>query len=365
MPDIFSSGFFKNKARAFWILQTLGWLSYGFIRFFNGLAHDQSYEYWKPSAIAVVTGFIITLVYRMILRRIRASSMPLIAFTVFFTSVMFALIFSAIETIGHVVTYEIGWQPKVSELFGNAMFDTYVLLSWAALYLIINYSLMMQREREKTLKATSMAHQAQLKMLRYQLNPHFLFNTLNAISSLVLGKKYDKANNMLGKLSSFLRYSLVNQPTQKTTLDQELQALRLYLDIEKVRFQKRLLLEYKVERDAKEAMMPSLLLQPLIENAIKFAIAPSETGGKIMISAECVDDKLVMKVRDDGPGLQKGGKKDDKKDESQSSGVGIANIRARLEQLYGEAQSFTLKDVKPRGLEAEIIIPCEFEGDQE
>lgn len=357
VPNLFAAGFFRDKKRAFWILQTLGWLGYGFLRLFNGWLHDQSYEYWKPSAIAMATGFILTLIFRPILKSVRTRPVPSVIFTVIIVSVFFALIFSAIETIGHVQTYERGWEPTVLELFGNAMINVYVLVSWATLYLIINYSLMIQNEREKALAATSMAHQAQLKMLRYQLNPHFLFNTLNAISSLVLTKRYERANNMLEKLSSFLRYSLVNQPTQKTTFDQELDALKLYLEIERVRFQKRLKVDFKIEKEARSALMPSLLLQPLIENAIKYAIAPSEKGGTISVSGYCEGDQLILKVRDNGPGLGniKG------QDESQSSGVGIANIKARLEQLYGDRQSFTLGNVKPTGLEATIIIPCEYE----
>lgn len=357
IPNLFSAGFFRDKKRAFWILQTLGWLGYGFLRLFNGWLHDQSYEYWKPSVIAMVTGFIITLIFRPLLKSVRTRSVPAVIVTVITVSVFFALIFSAIETIGHVQTYERGWNPTVLELFGNAMINVYVLVSWATLYLIINYSLMIQNEREKALAATSMAHQAQLKMLRYQLNPHFLFNTLNAISSLVLTKRYEQANNMLEKLSGFLRYSLVNQPTQKTTFEQELHALKLYLEIERVRFQKRLKVDFKIEKDAKSALMPSLLLQPLIENAIKYAIAPSEKGGTIVVSGHCEGDQLVLKVRDNGPGM--GNTKG--QDESQSSGVGLANIKARLEQLYGDRQSFTLGNVKPTGLEATIIIPCEFE----
>lgn len=357
IPNLFSSDFFKNKSRAFWILQTLGWLGYGFLRLFNGWLHDQSYEYWKPSAIAMATGFVITLIFRPILKSVRTRSVPAVIFTVIIVSVFFSLIFSAIETIGHVQTYERGWEPTVLELFGNAMINVYVLVSWATLYLIINYSLMIQNEREKALAATSMAHQAQLKMLRYQLNPHFLFNTLNAISSLVLTKRYERANNMLEKLSGFLRYSLVNQPTQKTTFEQELHALKLYLEIERVRFQKRLKVDFKIDKDARSALMPSLLLQPLIENAIKYAIAPSEKGGTVAVSGKCEGDQLILKVTDNGPGL--GNVLD--QDESQSSGVGIANIRARLEQLYGENQTFSLENAKPNGLEATIIIPCEFE----
>jgi two-component system, LytTR family, sensor kinase len=357
VPTLLTGGFFDDRARAFWTLQTLGWLGYGFIRFFNGLANQRAVEYWKPTVIAVATGFVITLVFRLILRRIRTRPLPVVVFTVFVSSIFFALIFSAIETLGHVATYDPAWRPQGIEFFGNTMFDTYVLLSWAALYLIINYWLMIQAEREKTLSATAMAHQAQLKMLRYQLNPHFLFNTLNAISSLVLAKRYDKANGMLGKLSAFLRYSLVNQPTQKSTLEQELEALALYLDIEKVRFQKRLQVVIDVDKRARKALIPSLLLQPLIENAVKYAIAPAEDGGTITIAARLRGGCLMVSVTDSGPGLRKGERLPDLK----SSGVGIANIRARLVQAYGEQQSFTLKNLKPRGLEAAIVVPAEFE----
>jgi len=357
VPALLPGGFFGDRARAFWTLQTLGWLGYGFIRFFNGLANLRTVEYWKPTVIAAATGFLITLGFRLILRHIRTRPLPVVVFTVFVSSIFFALIFSAVETLGHVHFYEPDWRPEGIEFFGNTMFDIYVLLSWAALYLIINYWLMIQAEREKTLSATAAAHQAQLKMLRYQLNPHFLFNTLNAISSLVLSKNYGKANGMLGKLSAFLRYSLVNQPTQKSTLEQELEALGLYLDIEKVRFQKRLTVAIDVDKAARKALIPSLLLQPLIENAIKFAIAPAEEGGTITVSARVRNGRLEMTVADTGPGLRTAVSQTGDK----SSGVGLANIRARLEQAYGENQSFTLKSLKPRGFEAAIAIPAEFE----
>lgn len=128
-----------------------------------------------------------------------------------------------------------------------------------------------------------MAHQAQLKMLRYQRNPHFLFNTLNAISTLILDNKKHIANNMVTHLSRFLRYSLDNDPMQKITLEQEVDALNLYLNIEKIRFDDRLTLEFLVEEEAAQALIPSMLLQPLVENSIKYAVARSESGGTIRL----------------------------------------------------------------------------------
>jgi len=201
-----------------------------------------------------------------------------------------------------------------------------------------------------------MAHQAQLKMLRYQLNPHFLFNTLNAISTLVLENDSKSANGMLRRLSSFLRYTLVNQPTQRVPLDKELEALMLYLDIEMVRFRDRLNIELEIEPDARRAMIPSLLLQPLVENALKYAIAPCEEGGTITISAHLEKKRLIMRVRDSGPGL----KDKVEKLSPSSSGVGLVNTRGRLQQIYGDDHAFHLHNVKPSGLEVAISIPCEF-----
>ena len=154
-----------------------------------------------------------------------------------------------------------------------------------------------------TLQAVAQAYQSQLKMLRYQLNPNFLFNTLNAISTLVLTNQYKEANSMLTKLSAFLRFSLVNQPQQKITIEEEVYALRLYLDIEKVRFQGRLDIDFDISFDAKNALIPSLLLQLLIGNAIKYTVAPMENGETIQLSVKRDGKILKIILCNTGPGL--------------------------------------------------------------
>ena len=123
-------------------------------------------------------------------------------------------------------------------------------------------------------------------MLRYQLNPHFLFNTLNSISTLVLLKQTDRANAMLSRLSSFLRYTLVNESTGMVTVAQEIETLKLYLEIEKMRFEERLRPHFHIDQSVMQAHLPSLLLQPLIENAIKYAVTPQEEGADISIEVQ-------------------------------------------------------------------------------
>ncbi|MEO0031231.1 MAG: hypothetical protein RIS94_989, partial [Pseudomonadota bacterium] len=208
------------------------------------------------------------------------------------------------------------------------------------------------------------ATSAQLAMLRYQLNPHFLFNTLNSISTLVLLKQTEPANAMLSRLSSFLRYTLINEPTGRVTVAQEIETLKLYLDIERMRFEERLRTEFHVEDEAKQALMPSLLLQPLVENAIKYGVSPLEDGAQITVDAQLVGTMLRVTVSDTGPGLPPG--TDPSKlfdvtsdNPKNSTRVGLANIRDRLVQAYGENQRFDIANRPEGGFAVVIELPFE------
>jgi LytS/YehU family sensor histidine kinase len=202
------------------------------------------------------------------------------------------------------------------------------------------------------LKVAAQANAAQLAMLRYQLNPHFLFNTLNSISTLVLLKQTERANAMLSRLSSFLRYTLVGEPTQFVTLAQEVQALKLYLDIERMRFEERLRFAVNVAAPADQGRLPSLILQPLVENAIKYAVTPQEEGAEITLDARVSGDRLVINLADTGPGLN-----DAQPKTTSSSGVGLANVRDRLAQAFGPDHRFELSPNHPVGLIVTLDIP--------
>jgi LytS/YehU family sensor histidine kinase len=234
-----------------------------------------------------------------------------------------------------------------------------VMLAWSVLYFSLKYYRIFQEYRESALRSAAMAHEAQLKMLRYQLNPHFLFNTLNAISTLILERQIEPANRMVSRLSSFLRYSLDNDPMQKVTLKQEAKALQLYLDIEKVRFEERLGLELEIDPQAEQALIPSLLLQPLVENAIKHAIAKAEEGGQLRIAARVFAGDLLMEVSDNGPGVELVDG-----EIPGANGVGLRNTRERLREMYGKHHSFRLSNAEPQGLLISIRIPFETTRDK-
>ena len=230
----------------------------------------------------------------------------------------------------------------------------FVIMAWSALYFGLKYYQLYQEVQKNALKSAAMAHEAQLKMLRYQLNPHFLFNTLNAISTLILEQATDDANRMVTRLSSFLRHSLDNDPMKLVTLDQEIRALKLYLDIEKVRFEDRLSLQLDIEGEASGALIPSLLLQPLVENAIKYGIARAEDGGTLKIAARVFAGDLLIELSDNGPGVELV--------DGQipgANGVGLRNTRERLAELYGSQHAFRLSNTQPHGLTINIRLPYE------
>ena len=350
-----SQNFFADKNRAFWLLQGGGWGGYFLLRALGGLANRMGLTFILPTIIVTITGFSLTLLMAAAYRRIIHLKV-IYAWTLtalILTSA--ALLFSVIEVWAHATFYEPGWRPQGVEFFGAILLDFSVLGAWTGLYFGVNYYLLLAEQSERMLKVAGQANAAQLAMLRYQINPHFLFNTLNSISTLVLLKQTERANAMLSRLASFLRYSLVNEPTQLVSMAQEVEALKLYLDIERMRFEERLRFKVEVEPRAMEARLPSLLLQPLVENAVKYAVTPQEEGAEITLDARLVGDRLVINIADTGPGLTDAPPKP-----GLSSGVGLANIRDRLAQAYDADHRFELSPNHPQGLIVTVDIP--FQG---
>ncbi len=239
-----------------------------------------------------------------------------------------------------------------SLFLGSVTINTLLLGAWSALYYGINFYIIVEKQTDQLAALESQATSAQLAMLRYQLNPHFLFNTLNSISTLVLLKQTERANAMLSRLSSFLRYTLVYEPTAQVTLAQEVETLKLHLEIEKMRFEDRLRPSFEIDGAAAKARLPSLLLQPLVENAIKYAVTPQEEGADISVAARLIGDRVQITVSDTGSGLNGAVQRP-----SASTGVGLANIRDRLAQAYGEDQRIDFGSPAGGGFSVTIDIP--------
>ncbi|TRW14522.1 sensor histidine kinase [Glacieibacterium frigidum] len=362
--DLRNQTFFHDKNRAFWLLQGGGWGAYLLLRALGGLANSMGVPFILPTLIVTATGFSLTLLMAAAYRRIiRMKPVFVWTLTVAIVAAASAL-FSVLEVWAHATFYEPGWQPQGVEFLGAILLDLAVLGAWTGLYYGINYYLLLADQSRRMTTVAAQANSAQLEMLRYQLNPHFLFNTLNSISTLVLLKDTARANAMLSRLSSFLRYSLVGGLEGMATVAQEAEALKLYLDIERTRFEDRLRTRFDIAPNAMDARMPSLLLQPLVENAVKYAVTPMEEGADIHIDARLMGERLVITIADTGPGLSGArGPAGEIPVSAQGTGVGLANIRERLAQAYGEDQRFEVEANEPHGLIVLIDIPYQaFEG---
>src|SRR5947209_7560732 len=213
-----------------------------------------------------------------------------------------------------------------------------------------------RRTREGELRASQLETQltqAQLQALKMQLQPHFLFNTLHSISALV-HRDPETADRMIARLGDFLRLTLENSGAQEVSLQKELEFLRCYLDIERVRFQDRLTTRLDIEPRALDASVPNLILQPIVENALRHGVAPRAAPGHVEISAKRGERALRIQVRDNGPGLSAITAPDD----GFREGLGLTNTRARLARLYGAAHRFELEDAPGGGLLVTLEIPA-------
>ncbi len=344
--------FFADKNRAFWNLQTLGWLGTFGLRGASGVANGQDLSFLVPVLISTVTGYSVTLLMGVIFRAL-LKQRPLITWGVSIIAVVAGAALCAFIDAWVFATQNQSSATAGLQLFLGAFYLAVTLLgAWSALYYAINFYLTVEEQADQLQKLELQASNAQLAMLRYQLNPHFLFNTLNSISTLVLLKQTDRANAMLSRLSSFLRYTLINEPTAQVTLEQEVETLKLYLEIEKMRFEERLRPTFSIDPAVAHARLPSLLLQPLVENAIKYAVTPKEEGAEISVMAQPAGENVRIVVSDTGPGLNEIVVRP-----SLSTGVGLANIRDRLFQAYGERHSFDARSTPGGGFSVTIEMP--------
>jgi signal transduction histidine kinase len=216
------------------------------------------------------------------------------------------------------------------------------------------YRRFQERERQAVELAGRLA-QAQLQALRMQLNPHFLFNALNAVSSLML-TDVAGANRMISRLGELLRLAIENTDQQEVPLQQEVEFLRRYLQIEQIRFGERLRLKMEFDSSTLTAAVPNLILQPLVENAIRHAIQPQEAGGQIELRSARDNGRLVLEVSDNGPGLRPPGATPAPREEGRER-IGLNNTQERLRKLYGENQQFDLTENPMGGVTARLSIP--------
>ncbi|MGV6806732.1 MAG: sensor histidine kinase [bacterium] len=373
--------FLDSRNKQFWLFQVFGWLGITVLNHFSlTLWYNQpELKYVAHNILQSLLGILISWPMRPIFRSLWDSP-PFKRFSLVFCSVLLlAMLWSVLRLpLFMVLTGEEDLWPD----FGGWLFPSFFIFGcWAALYHGIKYYQLLQqehqtlleitaeqqRERLKRSEAESQAREAQLRLLRYQLNPHFLFNTLNSMSSLVSSGQNGRAQQMINQLSHFLRYSLASDRSLVANLSMEIEALRQYLLIEQARFGERLRIEFDIDEQSREASLPSMLLQPLVENALKYAIAPSENGGTIRIASRVEGDRLMLTVEDsgaeaEGSGVEAEGyevKDPDAVKIQEGTGVGLRNIRERLEVYCGNQFAMESTESSLGGLKIALTLPLE------
>lgn len=356
-----------------WFMQAIFWTLLTVFSFF-------SLTLWYASAnishivydlLQSLIGLALTIpmhwIYRSMLKQ--TGSIILLVWTLAVV-LIFSLIWSMLRIATFIMVTNEGHELWAD--FGGWYFSGFfVFFCWSANYYGLHYYSMASAEKYRRIKlversrgekvkrlsAEKVAVESRMQMLRYQLNPHFLFNTLNAVNSLITANEPKQAKETVESLSRFLRYALKEDKKGWVTLSSELEALNLYLGIEMIRFADRLSIEFDVEDAALNLEVPSLLLQPLAENSIKHAVNVSESFCTIYVSAKVVSDFLILSVSDDGPGiasLEDGfhGQKD-----LEFSGLGVKNIIDRVENVYGDKASVLLENKKNSGVSMVIKLP--------
>jgi len=331
---------FKKELPSFWTIQLIGWIVYFVVIYITFLTIAQPENFLNLFFLkgfrALIGFFLTSLILRPVYQSfgIRLSIFKLVLL-VLMCAVIFGTVWMAIELVYFYLTGTafnttnyLARSPRI------ALDYAMTLAAWSAFYLGIKNWRSWQIERENALKSAALAQKAQLEMLRYQLNPHFLFNALNSIRASV-NEDGNRARQMITQLSEFLRHSLTGVEDKEISLREELEAARNYLAIEKIRFEDNLEIEYEVEKRAEEFLVPCFLLNPLIENAVKHGLQASPIPLKIKISARLEGESLMLEVANTGRlnNLQN----------SNGTKIGLKNVRQRLEKLYGEKGNFELR----------------------
>ncbi|TMN89546.1 histidine kinase [Pseudoalteromonas phenolica] len=363
-PLELESSAFKRLSKQFWSLQIGGWLGYMLVVFIAIIRP----QFDSPDfnlvgqiinlIVETLSGFCLSLLQWLFIQRVIHNTLKQTLIMSFSSAAVLGLLYNIIKLGSYkVIVHSQQWNEawNMLEFGGWLLFSLATMFVWTSIFFIMLYNSKLQREHEQLLRAQTLAKDAQLEMLRYQLNPHFMFNTMNAISTLILKEENDTASEMLDKLCDFFRHSLEATKQNKSTLKDELDLLELYLSIEKVRFGKRLRVNFDIDKDVIHCVMPNMLCQPIIENAVKYAVEPSKEGAEITFKAYKSDECLIIKITDTGQTA--------KELQSKGFGIGLQNTRSRLDVMFNGECEVTLTPNQERGNTVTMTMPYEVNND--
>jgi len=339
-----------------WLFQWGGWLAYGLVSTLGALPYRHAWPVVLYFAGTTVAAFCASFVMRALCRRLIASALSwskaiaLILGCAYALGLLCSMAGAVVEVFaGHVGGAATGWRSVALAGFANAFSPAIMLVAWSALYLAVQHWQEVRLRERQLLLAESLARDAELKALRYQITPHFLFNTLNGISTLVGEGDARSARRMIALLASFLRSTLEPAHQGDVTIAQELAQVQQYIEIEQIRLGRRLVASMHCDHGARDALVPHLLLQPLVENAIRHGIAPSRRVGSLSLRVTCQGDTVEIAIHNSVDGQREG--------VPPSGGLGLANTTARLAARYRDTCRFSAHGDASCGWRVTIEIP--------
>jgi two-component system LytT family sensor kinase len=358
---LWPSGRQTSAASLYWPLQGAGWTAFGILLVLRELDRYSLRYATIVAASSVAVGFALSTGFRGLFRLWRQTGTRVVRLSAGIAAVVTlgATAWQMAESVLFQLLAELASPGGISALrvaqspLDSWMLYALALLSWSLLYFAVNTWVSLELERRKAVRFQSSAQAARLRALQAQLEPHFIFNTLNSISSLVVEGRDQAATAMIAKLSDFLRLTLQTSGTPEILLANELVFVRQYLELQQLRFGDRLRYLISVEPGAANAMVPALLLQPLVENAVRHGILSRATGGLVKVAARALDGALYIEVEDDGLGMRK--------ISGLSSGLGLSSIATRLNEHYGNESKFHVGRSTAGGVAISIRIPLHFE----
>lgn len=346
---------FINRIPLFWLLQIAGWGGYAAALLLTSLPYLRLHDYLVYRSVGTAACFASSFLLLPLCRNLWRTqrSLTLAAAVILGSCWVLGFLSSALGLIAenHLKTPPppFSWSSALSASLGAG----FVLLVWATLYFGIKYYQALDAERRRAMAAESLARDAELRALRYQIQPHFLFNTLNAISTLVVEGDSASATRMISRLADFFRSTLDATGENEVLLENEMFLAEQYLEIEKIRLGARLEVDFRIAPAVRSALVPNLLLQPLIENAIRHGIAPRREGGRLSVSVEERGNRIRIVVADNGAGNGRNGSGDS----AYQGGVGVGNVERRLRQLYGSDYEFDLIYPLTGGCKVAVELP--------
>jgi two-component system LytT family sensor kinase len=335
---------------AFWPLQIIGWSGYYLVTMASLLPYLQKPGVvWANSAL-IISMFIVSCLLRPVCRSLLSRGLPWISLEL--RGFGWSLLAGAIAAVVWPLTAKSHWGPNWAEWLEQSGNAAITLFLWVSLYFSVKQWQQSAREKTRLLRVETEARDARLSALRYQLNPHFLFNSLNAVSTLVLDGHASAATRMLAQIGELLRTILDNEAVTETTLSQEIAFTEQYLAIEQTRLGGRLRLEVSIEPETLNALVPSMLLQPLVENAVRHGVAPLINGGSIRIRSHLHESQLQITVKNSGAPHHS-----QPRPGAHANGIGLSNTMERLKTLYGAEHSFVLHWPEAGGCEVTVQLP--------